>query len=78
MFRGKVNLRFALVDQGDVHLDEELAARQRATLSETGLGLHGRGDGDPCVALLLGEEAVPAPKHRLHELAMSSVLYHPF
>ena len=54
MFRGQVNLLFALIGQGDVDLDKELAAREAAS-AETGLGPFGPGNGDPYVALLLGE-----------------------
>jgi hypothetical protein len=54
MFRGQVNLLFALIGQGDVDLDKELAAREAAS-AETGLGPFGPGNGDPYVALFLGE-----------------------
>ena len=53
-FRGQVNLRFTLIGQWDVGLDEELAAGESAR-AETGLGPFGPGDGDPSVALLLGK-----------------------
>ena len=53
-FRGQVNLRFTLIGQWDVGLDEELAAGESAR-AETGLGPFGPGDGDPRVALLLGK-----------------------
>ena len=57
MFRRQVNLRFSLIGQGDVGLDEELAASESAALKKPGLGLYGPGDGNPYVALLLGERA---------------------
>ena len=56
-FRRQVNLRFALIDQGNVGLNEEVEPREDTALAEPGLGFHGAGDGDPYVALLLGERA---------------------
>ena len=52
--RRQVNLRLAQIDQGNVYFDEELAAGEPAR-AESGLGPLGPGDGDPCVALLLGK-----------------------
>jgi hypothetical protein len=45
------------MDQGDIGLDEELATRKPATLKTSGLGPFSPSDGDPYVALLLGERA---------------------
>lgn len=44
----------APVGQGDVDSDKEVEARESAS-AETGLGPFGLGDGDPHVALSLGE-----------------------
>ena len=56
-FRRQVNLRFALIDQGDVRFDKEIEAGELTALQETRLGLHRLGDSDPDVALRLGERA---------------------
>src|ERR1017187_9525404 len=56
VFQRKVNLWFAVIGQWDVGFDEELAAGQSAR-AQTGLGPFGPGDGDPYVALFLGEGA---------------------
>jgi hypothetical protein len=56
VFQRKVNLWFAVIGQWDVGFDEELAAGQSAR-AQTGLGPFGPGDGDPYVALFLGERA---------------------
>ena len=45
------------MDQGDIGLNEKLATRKSATLGKSGLGLYGAGDGDPYVALRLGERS---------------------
>ena len=45
------------MDQGHVGLYEELAASEPATLEKPGLGPFGPGDGDPRVALRLGERS---------------------
>ena len=55
VFRGQVNLRIALSGQRNVHFDKEAEPSENATLSKPGLGFHGAGDGDPYVALLLGQ-----------------------
>ena len=56
IFQRKVNLGFALIGQWNVGFDEELAASKSAR-AETRLGPFGPGDGDPYVALFLGERA---------------------
>jgi hypothetical protein len=68
MFRWQVNLGSALIYQSDVGLYEKVEAGERTALKKPGLGLHGRGDGDPYVALLLGERA-PTGGHRAENLA---------
>ena len=50
-------MRFALICQGDVYFDEELAAGEPAASKEPGLGPFGPGDGDPYVTLRLGERS---------------------
>ena len=55
-FRGQVKLRHTAIGQGDIDLDKVVEAGERAA-AETGPGLFGAGDGDPYVALLLGEGA---------------------
>ena len=56
-FRWPIDLRLTPMDQGDIGLNEELATRKSATLGKSGLGPFGPGDGDPGVALFLGERA---------------------
>ncbi len=51
----EVELGQGAVAQGDVDLHEELEAGQGAALAKPGLGGDGRSDGDPGVALGLGE-----------------------
>src|ERR1017187_3015125 len=53
----QIHLRFSLIGQGNVCFDEELAAGESAALKEAGLGPLGPGDGDPYIALLLGQRA---------------------
>ena len=56
IFRGKVNLGLAAIDQGDIYLDKKVEAGEGA-VAEAVPSLLGAGEGDPDVALSLGEGA---------------------
>ena len=71
IFRRQVNLRLAAIDQGDVDLHKVVEAGEGAA-AETVPGLFGPGDGDPDLALILGE-STPSGGDRSEDEAHSDL-----